>query len=164
MQNRKPWQHENNVVKKPHPENQKPHPAPPLKGEGNSPPPMGEDQGGGKPKIKHYSQETVKHSRQLRKNPTEAEKRLWRHIRDKQLNAHKFRRQFPIGSYIVDFICVEKRLIIEVDGGQHADSAYDKKRDIDLKAQNYHIIRFWNHDVLQNTEGVLQEIISSLQT
>jgi very-short-patch-repair endonuclease len=103
-------------------------------------------------------------SRQLRQNMTDAEKKLWRGLRKNQIYEQKFRRQFPIGKYIVDFICLEARLIVEVDGGQHQDQRkYDEKRDAWLKGQNFNVLRFWNNDVLENFEGVMAIIMNTLE-
>jgi len=97
-------------------------------------------------------------ARQLRKNQTEAEKKLWFNINLRQLGGHKFRRQQVIDNlYIVDFICFEKRLIIELDGGQHTPEA-DKERTNYLNAQNFEVLRFWNNEVLENIDGVLYVI------
>ena len=97
---------------------------------------------------------------QLRTQSTDAEKRLWGALRNRQLAGYKFRRQFPIPPYIADFICLEMRLIIELDGGQHADAAaYDAARTAFLEQQGFRVLRFWNNDVLGNTEGVLEEIL-----
>ena len=96
-------------------------------------------------------------ARKLRNNLTEAEKYLWYMLRLKGLGV-KFRRQAVIGRYIVDFVCYERKLIIEVDGGQHADSECDKERDQWLGGQGFEILRFWNNDVLKNREGVMQKI------
>ena len=102
-------------------------------------------------------------ARALRKNPTDAERTLWSHLRFWQVHGHKFRRQQPIGDYIVDFICLEKKLIIEVDGGQHAEQeSYDSARDAWLRAQGYFVVRFWNNDVLQNIDGVKETIFTAL--
>ena len=100
-------------------------------------------------------------ARSLRKLATDAEGALWRKLRSRSLNGFKFVRQEPIGPYTVDFICRDKRLIIEVDGGQHAESARDAARDRWLASQNYRVMRFWNNDVLTNMEGVL-EVIATL--
>ena len=100
-------------------------------------------------------------ARKLRNNLTEAEKYLWYELRLKNLGV-KFRRQTVIGQYIVDFVCYQKKLIIEVDGGQHAESGRDKKRDQWLSDQGFEILRFWNNDVLRNREGVLAIIIDYL--
>ena len=102
-------------------------------------------------------------ARKLRNNLTEAEKHLWYFLRLKNFGV-KFRRQAVIGKYIVDFVCYEKKLIIEVDGGQHADSEKDQERDHWLKGQGFEILRFWNNEVLGNREGVLQRIINFLGT
>jgi very-short-patch-repair endonuclease len=100
-------------------------------------------------------------SRNLRKRQTDAENLLWHHLRGKQLEGFRFRRQHPIGRYIVDFVCLEKRLILEIDGGQHADeneNDKDKQRDAWLNSQGFRVMRFWNNEVLQNLEGVLKTI------
>ena len=98
-------------------------------------------------------------ARKLRNNLTEVEKQLWRYLRNKQLAGLKFRRQQPIGPYIVDFINFEKRLIIEVDGGQHAKSIQkDSERDAWFQEQNFKVLRFWDNEVLENMEGVLESI------
>jgi very-short-patch-repair endonuclease len=95
----------------------------------------------------------------LRKRPTDAEQLLWRHLRMKQTEGLKFRRQQPIDNYIVDFICFENRIIIEVDGGQHADeNNKDRERDSYLQQFGFKVLRFWNNDVLQNTNEVLEII------
>ncbi|MGH7887599.1 MAG: endonuclease domain-containing protein [Candidatus Binatia bacterium] len=103
-------------------------------------------------------------ARALRRNPTDAEKFLWRGLRFWQIDGYKFRRQQPLGRYIVDFICFEKKLIIEIDGGQHAEQVkYDAERDAWLCAQGFSVLRFWNNDVLQNINGVKESILSKLE-
>ena len=103
-------------------------------------------------------------ARQLRKNPTDAERLLWQKLRFWQVDGRKLRRQQPLGGYIVDFVCLERRLIVELDGGQHADrNAYDKKRDDWLRNQGFVILRFWNHDVLNNIDGVVEQILDTLK-
>ncbi len=99
----------------------------------------------------------IKHAQILRKNMTDAERLLWSRIRAKQLGA-KFRRQQLIGSYVVDFICFNKKLIIELDGGQHYENDKDVQRDNFLKARGYRVLRFWNNEVMRNIEGVLEVI------
>jgi len=90
---------------------------------------------------------------------TDAERVLWRAIRRKQLDGHRFRRQQPIGRYIVDFFCPEVRLIVELDGGQHAERAdYDADRTEWLEARGYRVVRYWNPDALRNLEGVLEDL------
>jgi very-short-patch-repair endonuclease len=102
-------------------------------------------------------------SRQLRRNLTEAEQALWRHLRLRQLDGHKFRRQQPIGPYIVDFVCLERRLIIELDGGQHSSQIIsDAERSAWLETQGFRVLRFWNHEVLQNIEAVKERIREAL--
>ena len=98
-------------------------------------------------------------ARNLRKNATDAERLLWRHLRRKQLAGLKFRRQEPIGRYIVDFVCFEKSLIIEVDGGHHRIQVRDdRQRDEWFAAEGFKVLRFWNNDVLKNIHGVLDVI------
>jgi len=98
-------------------------------------------------------------AKNLRNRPTEAEKLLWRHLRAKQLEGLKFRRQQPIDNYVVDFVCFEKRIVIEIDGGQHAiQRDKDIVRDKYLIENEFKILRFWNNEVLQNIEGVLEVI------
>jgi very-short-patch-repair endonuclease len=104
-------------------------------------------------------------ARELRKSMTEAERKLWRGLRMRQMHGYKFRRQFPVGSYIVDFVCLEARLIVEVDGGQHADETYgDVERDEWLKSQNFRILRYWNNQVLNELDCVLDDIARALQS
>ena len=100
-------------------------------------------------------------AKELRNNLTEAEKHLWYILRMKNLGS-KFRRQAVIGGYIVDFICFEKKLIIEVDGGQHYNNEADGIRDQWLKERGYKVLRFWNNDVLGNRDGVLEKIVEQL--
>jgi len=102
-------------------------------------------------------------SKKLRQESTEAEKHLWSRLRAKQMEAFKFRRQQQIGSYIADFACFEKRLIIELDGGQHSiDIEKDKQRDDWLRSEGFEVVRFWNTDVFENIEGVLEAIRNRL--
>jgi len=98
-------------------------------------------------------------AKQLRRNATDAENLLWHKLRNRQMNGHKFRRQQPLGTYIVDFVCHELRLVVELDGGQHAvDTERDQTRDAHLRAQGYTVLRFWNNEVFENFEGVLTTI------
>ncbi|HAS52732.1 MAG TPA: DNA (cytosine-5-)-methyltransferase [Nitrospiraceae bacterium] len=89
-------------------------------------------------------------ARRLRKNPTHTERHLWRHIGDRQIVGYKFRRQHPIGGYIVDFVNLENKLIIELDGGQHLNNTKDKIRDEWLRAEGYRVLRFWDNQVFNN--------------
>ncbi len=100
-------------------------------------------------------------ARQLRRNMTDAERLLWRNLRRATLGWH-FRRQFPIPPHIVDFACLEARLIVELDGGQHAISGKDVRRDETLRRQGWRLLRFWNNEVFENRAGVLQKISDTL--
>jgi very-short-patch-repair endonuclease len=103
-------------------------------------------------------------TRALRKNPTEAERALWKHIRLRQLEGYKFRRQQQLGRYIVEFVCFEKKLVIELDGGQHAEqAASDSERSTWLESQGFRVLRFWNHDVLKNLEAVAEATRAALR-
>ncbi len=98
-------------------------------------------------------------ARALRGGMTEAEQRLWRELRGRRFEGLKFRRQKPLGHYIVDFVCLERSLVVELDGGQHAEQVvYDRQRDAWLNSQGFVVLRFWNHDVLQQTDTVLERI------
>ena len=101
-------------------------------------------------------------ARKLRRGMTDAERRLWSHLRASQFCGAKFTRQFPIGNHVVDFACRSLRFAIECDGGQHADSAADEARTRSIEAHGYRVIRFWNNDVLANTEGVLIRIAEEI--
>ena len=102
-------------------------------------------------------------ARQLRQHSTDAERKLWSELRDRQLDGHKFRRQVPIGNYIADFVCFEKKVVIEVDGGQHqVRAAYDEQRTKLLETSGFRVMRFWNNEVLGEMEGVLIAISAAL--
>ena len=102
---------------------------------------------------------SIQKARALRSNLTDAEQFLWQRLRYRQIEGHKFRRQRPVGPYIVDFVCLEVKLIIEVDGGQHSDNkTYDMVRDRWLEEEGYRVLRFWNNEVLKNIEGVIEII------
>ena len=105
------------------------------------------------------AQSLIKTAKALRKRSTDVERLLWRYLRAKQIGGLKFRRQQPIGQYIVDFACFEKKIVIEVDGGQHAvERRKDTERDEWLRSQGFKVLRFWNNEVLTNTQGVLEII------
>ena len=103
-----------------------------------------------------------KFAKELRQQMTDAERLLWRHLRAHRMNGEKFRRQQPIGPYIVDFVHFAAGLIVEADGGQHNESERDAKRDRWLESEGYRVLRFWNHDILENTEIVLEMIFSTV--
>ena len=105
-----------------------------------------------------------KFARSLRRNQTDAENRLWYFLRAHRFSGFKFRRQHPIGPYIVDFACPAEKLVVELDGGQHADAGYDDEaRDKWLEQRGYRVLRFWNNDVLAETQAVLQSILTALE-
>ncbi len=95
----------------------------------------------------------------LRHNQTDAEQKLWYHLRAHRLMGKKFKRQKPIGNFVVDFVCVEEKLVIELDGGQHADAlGYDEARTAFLQSEGYLVLRFWNHEVLGGIDSMLEAI------
>ncbi len=107
---------------------------------------------------KHYTL-----AKNLRNNATNAERHLWQKLRKSQLYQCKFRRQFSIGRYIADFACFNPKLIIEIDGGQHSENKeYDQKRDEWLQSQGFTVLRFWNNQVLNETDAVVEEILKNL--
>jgi very-short-patch-repair endonuclease len=103
------------------------------------------------------------YARKLRKNLSDAERVLWQILRNRQLAGWKFRRQHPIGPFIVDFVCIEKKLVVEVDGGQHATSLQeDTKRTRYLENKGYRVVHFWNNDVLRESDSVLNVVLNFL--
>ena len=106
---------------------------------------------------------SIRIARRLRVNQTDAEAVLWHRLRNRQIDGHKFVRQQPIIGYVCDFVCREKSLVIEVDGGQHNESADDVVRDRRLADKGYKVLRFWNNDVLANIDGVLSTIQSEIR-
>ncbi len=105
--------------------------------------------------------EQIEKSRDLRKNMTPQERKLWYIIKNRQFFGYRFRRQFPLGQYIVDFMCREKKIIIEIDGGQHNEIKniqYDNKRTEYLISEGYKVIRFWNNDIDKNISGVYNKL------
>ena len=101
-------------------------------------------------------------ARNMRREPTDAEAAMWRLLRDRRLSQYKFRRQVPFQKFILDFVCFEKRVVIEIDGSQHAESARDTIRDSVLIAEGFRIERYWNNDVLQQPSAVLEDIFAKL--
>ena len=114
-----------------------------------------------KKKSHRISPPILHHARRMRREPTKAEQLLWQRLRGQQLGGYKFRRQHPIGGYIVDFCCPETKLVIELDGDVHAfQEAKDARRTAELEAQGYRVIRFWNGQVLREMEAVLGVILA----
>lgn len=104
-------------------------------------------------------------ARVLRKNQTDAESLLWYHLRDRHLSGHKFRRQHPMGVFIADFVCIERRIVVEVDGGQHAlQGEEDKRRSAYLKSKGYRVVRFWDNEVLKDTQAVLEANLRTIES
>mgnify|MGYP000871372255 CR=1 FL=1 len=101
------------------------------------------------------------HARDMRKDATKAENLLWQALRRNQLEGLSFRRQYPLDGYILDFVCFRPKLIVEVDGGQHAESARDARRDAHFRASGFIVLRFWNDDVVKNLDGVCRQVLIS---
>ncbi len=100
----------------------------------------------------------------LRQNMTDAENRIWYYLRNRRLGGYKFVREHVIGHYIADFVCREKKLIIEIDGGQHMDAIeYDLLRTKDLESRGYRVLRIWNHEVFKNIQGVMDSVLNLLE-
>ena len=112
-----------------------------------------------------YEKDVLLNAKNLRHNMTKEEVKLWNKLKNRQLLNLKFRRQVPIGKYVVDFLCIDKKLIIELDGGQHNEPnniKYDEIRTEYLKEQGYKVLRFWNNEVWNNIEGVIETIINEV--
>ncbi|MGX4806981.1 endonuclease domain-containing protein [Bradyrhizobium guangdongense] len=112
--------------------------------------------------MRGQDEKSIRLARRLRADQTDAETVLWNRIRNRRIDGHKFVRQEPIIGYICDFVCREKRLVVEVDGGQHNESAADAVRDGRLREKGYKVLRFWNNDVIGNIDGVLSAIETEL--
>ena len=124
---------------------------------------MGEHEGGKMPRPKRTNPKTQRRAIQLRKESTPAERKLWSKIRNDQLGIN-FRRQHAVGNYIPDFVCIEKKLIIELDGSQHLEQReYDVERTRYLESLGFRVIRFWNNDVIKNMDGVILAIIHAVE-
>ena len=114
--------------------------------------------------MKGYSVQLRNHARTLRHASTDAELRLWRELRSRTFAGYKFRRQHPIDGYIADFVCLEEQLVVELDGGQHTEQTqYDAQRTEALERLGFRVLRYWNNDVLTNTDGVLLAILLALR-
>jgi very-short-patch-repair endonuclease len=104
-------------------------------------------------------------AREMRRLPTEAERNFWQMVRGRQLGSLKFKRQFPIGNYIADFVCLDHRLIVEIDGAPHeSNRRYDSRRDAFLTTQGFRVLRFWNYEISADIEGVMQAIEQAIDT
>lgn len=101
-------------------------------------------------------------AKNLRKNMTDAEKFFWYKVRDRRLAGYKFKRQVPIGHYIVDFACLDYTLVVEIDGGQHNDNSADTLRDKFLQDKGFRVVRYWNNEILNNIDGVLEALVREL--
>ncbi|MBL5912036.1 endonuclease domain-containing protein [Enterobacter asburiae] len=107
---------------------------------------------------------TRSYAKQLRRELTKEERRLWYLLRSRRFENHKFRRQHPVGNYILDFACCAARLAVELDGGQHdEEQKYDRQRTCWLNEKGWHVIRFWNNELWDNEEAVLEKILETLQ-
>ena len=108
---------------------------------------------------------STQNARTLRKQATEAEKFLWSKLRGRQIEGWKFRRQQPIGSFVADFVCLERKLVIELDGGQHAEQKWrDRQRDTWMEEEGFEVLRFWNNELFENLVGVLETIRNRLMS
>jgi very-short-patch-repair endonuclease len=114
--------------------------------------------------VRGYSNRTLERAKSLRRGLTDAERKLWSILRNRQIGGAKFRRQQPIGQFIADFVCQEHRLIVEADGGQHAENIADARRTAFLESKGYRVLRFWNNDILTNLDGVARVIAIELST
>ncbi|TXI43654.1 MAG: endonuclease domain-containing protein [Lysobacter sp.] len=108
-------------------------------------------------------QENVRLAKRLRRHSTDAERVLWHYLRNRALIGLKFRRQCPIGPFIADFVCIERRLVIEVDGGQHVGCERDESRTVFLESEGFRVLRFWNDDVLTRIDAVLSTVCETIQ-
>jgi very-short-patch-repair endonuclease len=116
------------------------------------------------PRAKVLEATTLSRARALRRDPPDAEKKLWRMLRDRRLDGVKFRRQFPIGRYISDFCCIKRRLIVELDGGQHAERAeYDLRRTASLESRGFRVLRFWNAEVRKEPDALIDRLVAALE-
>ena len=111
-----------------------------------------------------YDQPTLVKAKRLRRDLTDTERKLWSILRSRQFEGAKFRRQQPIGPFIADFVCQEQRLIVEADGGQHADSISDASRTTFLESRGYRVLRVWNNDIIESLDGVARAIAAALAT
>jgi len=106
---------------------------------------------------------SLRYAKKLRSNMTDAERRLWYRLRAHRFGGIKFKRQVPIGPYIVDFACLSQKLVLEIDGGQHAGNEADLVREQKLRDEGFKVLRFWNNDVLKRTDTVLELVMAALK-
>ena len=138
---------------------------------GSSPPQSGGEVARAKPETERgtpdapsrRSPEKIARARELRQGDNQAEATLWNELKAKRLGGHKFVRQMPIGPYFADFACRNQKLIVELDGSQHAESSYDRRRDEFMRGQGFSVLRFWNYDGLKNTRSVCETILAALE-
>ncbi|MBX3584720.1 MAG: endonuclease domain-containing protein [Rhizobiaceae bacterium] len=136
---------------------------------GSSPPPSGGEVARAKPETERgqpalpsrRTPASIARARALRRGNNMAEATLWNELKARKLGGHKFVRQMPIGPYFADFTCRSSRLIVEIDGSQHAGSQYDRRRDAFMCSEGYSVLRMWNVDVLKDTEGVCATILAA---
>jgi len=121
-----------------------------------------ETEGGTPSQPSHRSPEKIARARQLRHGDNQAEATVWNVLKAKRLGGYKFVRQMPIGPYFADFVCRSQRLVVELDGRQHAESPYDKRRDEFMRVEGFSVLRFWNFDALRNTRSVCETILAAL--
>jgi very-short-patch-repair endonuclease len=125
-------------------------------------PPAGEGWGEGRePKVIRHKNSTIK-ARRLRESQTDAEEKFWNEVKAKRFRGLKFKRQYPIKPYYADFVCLEEKLVVEIDGGQHCENAKDEIRTRFLEKEGFEVIRFWNNETLDNMEGVLSSLSLTL--
>ena len=138
----------------------------PLAGEGGARPAQPGGRGRGVPThdARLRSRELRDRAKSMRAAATPAEHRLWQILRGKRFGGYKFKRQLPIDDYIADFVCLSARLVVEADGGQHADNPRDTRRTAYLEAQGFRVLRFWNNEIFDNEEGVLTHILDTLKS
>ncbi len=114
-------------------------------------------------KTRRREPQTNERAKQLRKNDNMAEALLWTELKDRQLGGFKFVRQLPIGPYYADFVCRSRKLVVELDGSQHFESAYDRRRDEYLRAKGYSVLRFWSHETARDMRSICETILATVE-
>jgi len=138
---------------------------------GSSPPQSGGEVARAKPETERgtpdqpsrRSPDKIARARELRHGDNQAEAILWNELKAKRLGGYKFVRQMPIGPYFADFVCRSQKLVVELDGSQHAESAYDRRRDEFMRGEGFSVLRFWNVDALKNSKSVCETILAALE-